>query len=68
LVSELKNFVPRGGSYAAKLGATDNVVMATIICIRIVEILQSWGHEISEEIKETIPLGEIDFEPMPFVV
>lgn len=68
LVSELKNFVPRGGSYAAKPGATDDLVMAVVICIRILQVIQMWDNDLSEQINESIPLEEIEIEPMPFSV
>lgn len=37
LVAELKHFVRSKGSYAAKRGSTDDLVMATAICIRLLE-------------------------------
>jgi Terminase RNaseH-like domain/Terminase large subunit, T4likevirus-type, N-terminal len=37
LVAELKNFVRHKGSYAAKRGSTDDLVMATLIAVRLLE-------------------------------
>jgi hypothetical protein len=68
LVSELKNFVPRGGSYAAKLGMTDDLVSATLLCVRMLQILQSWGVDEMDNLKDVIPLGEHELEPMPIVI
>jgi Terminase RNaseH-like domain/Terminase large subunit, T4likevirus-type, N-terminal len=37
LVAELKHFVRSKGSYAAKRGSTDDLVMATLIAVRLLE-------------------------------
>lgn len=42
LLRELKNFIARGSSFAAKDGETDDLVMATILAIRIVEVVMTW--------------------------
>lgn len=68
LVSELKNFVPRGGSFQAKPGMNDDLVMSMMMCIRILQIVQSWDADFSEQLKESIPLGDHHIAPMPFAV
>lgn len=42
LVAELKQFVRSRGSYAAKSGTTDDLVMASIIAIRLLEEISSF--------------------------
>lgn len=42
LIAELKQFVRSRGSYAAKSGATDDLVMATVIAIRLLEEIASY--------------------------
>jgi hypothetical protein len=42
LLRELKNFIARGSSFAAKDGETDDLVMATILVLRIVEVVMTW--------------------------
>lgn len=42
LLSELKSFVRRGGSYGAQKGATDDCVAATLIVLRIVEEMAAY--------------------------
>lgn len=45
LVEELKAFIRKGGSYAAKPGASDDMVMATIIALRVVESMASYDQD-----------------------
>jgi hypothetical protein len=68
LLSELKTFVASGGSYAAKQGCHDDLVMATFICVRLLQVVQAWDGEFSEKLKETIGEAESEVEPMPFLM
>jgi len=45
LLHELKNFVRKGGSYAAKVGATDDLIMASVIAVRLLEEISSFDQE-----------------------
>lgn len=45
LVAEMKNFVRARGSYAAKLGATDDAVMATLIVVRLLEEISQFDQD-----------------------
>jgi hypothetical protein len=42
LISEIKTFVAKGPSFAAKEGETDDLVMAMLLCVRIVEHLMRY--------------------------
>jgi hypothetical protein len=64
LVSELKNFVASGVSFAAKIGETDDLVMATILAVRMLQVLQSYYLELDTQMKDH---GDIIVEPMPFI-
>jgi hypothetical protein len=64
LVSELKTFVAHGTSYAAKIGETDDLVMATILVVRMLQILQSYHGELDSQIRDH---GDTVIEPMPFI-
>ena len=64
LVSELKNFVASGTAYAAKLGETDDLVMATIVITRMLQLLQSFHTELDSQIRDH---GDSLIEPMPFI-
>ena len=64
LVSELKNFVASGTSYAAKPGETDDLVMSTILSIRMLQVLQSYHQELDSQMAD---FADEQVEPMPFV-
>lgn len=64
LVSELKTFVAHGGSYAAKMGETDDLVMATILVVRMMQVLQSYHQDLDARLKDH---SDNVIEPMPFV-
>ena len=64
LVSELKTFVASGTGYAAKPGETDDLVMATVLNIRMLQLLQTYDTGIDNQLRDH---GEILQAPMPFV-
>jgi len=64
LVSELKTFVASGASYAAKPGETDDLVMSTLLVVRMLQVLQSYHSELDLQIKDH---SDIVIEPMPFI-
>jgi hypothetical protein len=64
LISELKTFVAHGTSYAAKPGETDDLVMATVLAIRMMQILQSYHSELDTQLRDH---ADNTIEPMPFV-
>lgn len=65
LISELKTFVAQGGTYQAKVGETDDLVMALILVVRMMQVLQSYRADLDQAMRdnqdELIP-------PMPFIV
>jgi intein/homing endonuclease len=65
LVSELKNFVEAGAGYAAKLGETDDLVMACILIIRMITQMQNYHPELHKQIKDH---ADNSLEPMPFII
>ena len=65
LVSELKTFVAMGGSYEAKVGETDDLVMSTILVVRMVQMLKSFDPDLDQHLRDSLD----DFiEPMPFIM
>ena len=64
LISELKTFVAHGVSYAAKPGETDDLVMGTLLAVRMMLLLQSYHTEIDSQLKDH---GDVVIEPMPFI-
>jgi hypothetical protein len=63
LISELKTFVAHGVSYAAKPGETDDLVMSTILIVRMLMLLQTYHAELDQQIKDHT---DSIIEPMPF--
>lgn len=68
LIRELKYFESSGMTYKAKQGETDDLVSATLLCIRIIDIISGWEENISEVIKEKINDNEENEEPLPFLI
>ena len=63
LIRELKTFVARGTSYKAKEGETDDLVMALILVIRMIQVVSKYDEETFEQIREAFE-DEISL-PMP---
>jgi hypothetical protein len=65
LISELKTFVASGNSYAAKLGEHDDLVMSTLLCVRMIQMLQQFDESMDSELRDNI---DAFIEPMPFIM
>jgi hypothetical protein len=64
LVSELKTFVAHGVGYAAKPGETDDLVMAALLAVRMMQLLQTYHPEMDTAMRDH---GDNLIEPMPFI-
>lgn len=64
LVSELKTFVAHGVSFAAKPGETDDLVMATVLAVRMMQLLQTFHTEMDTQMRDH---GDMIDPPMPFI-
>jgi hypothetical protein len=62
LVSELKTFVASGGSYAAKIGDHDDLVMATLLAVRIMTQLAEYHGDLEAQIRDHDEM----IQPLPF--
>lgn len=65
LITELKNFVAAGVGYAAKPGETDDLVMATLLIVRMLQLLQTYHTELDEQMRDH---QDSIIEPLPFVM
>ena len=65
LVSELKNFVAHGTSYAAKPGEHDDLVMATVLGVRMMQQLQEYHKNIGDNLRDH---NDDIVEPLPFIM
>ena len=52
LVSEMKNFIASAGSYKAKSGETDDLVMATLLVTRMLQDLGNYVSELESQIRD----------------
>jgi hypothetical protein len=65
LISELKNFIAHGTSYAAKVGQNDDLVMSLILAIRMIQRVQKYDVDVDDAVRDTIDGSR---EPMPFIL
>ena len=65
LISELKSFIASGNSYAAKIGDTDDLVMSTMLIMRMAQTLKSYNPELENHIRDN---DDYDQAPMPFIM
>jgi Terminase RNaseH-like domain len=65
LISELKTFVANGGSYAAKPGETDDLVMSLLLIIRMAQLLQTYDVSLDNAMRDGV---DQIIEPMPFIM
>ena len=65
LVSELKSFIASGNSYKAKIGDTDDLVMSTMLVMRMAQVLKSYNPELESHIRDG---DDFNVEPMPFIM
>lgn len=65
LVSECKTFVASGASYAAKAGEHDDLVMATLLIVRMLQVLQSYHPDLDHHMRDH---QDNIVEPLPFVM
>ena len=64
LLSELKNFVAAGTSFKAKVGETDDLVMAMLLVVRMMQLIQSFDPNVDESLRT----AEEFIEPLPFIL
>jgi hypothetical protein len=62
LISELKTFVALGGSYKAKVGETDDLVMSALLVVRMIQDLGDYHITLEQQIRDH---NEI-LAPLPF--
>jgi hypothetical protein len=64
LLRETKTFIARGNGYAAKDGETDDLVMATLLVVRIAHQVAQYDETTYNELRESFD-DEENIEPMP---
>jgi len=64
LISELKTFVASGTSFAAKSGETDDLVMSSLLAVRMLLVLQAYHTDLDSHLKDHT---DNVIEPFPFI-
>lgn len=65
LISELKTYVASGNTYQARNGDTDDLVAATLLIVRMMQLLQKYDPHIDEQMRNL----ELEFDmPLPFIM
>jgi len=65
LVSELKVFVSAGAGFEAKEGETDDLVMSTILAVRMAQTLQNYDPTLDATLRDKL---DADIMPLPFIM
>ena len=52
LVTELKSFVASGGSYAAKIGESDDLVTSSLLVVRMLQNLSEYNYDLDSYIRD----------------
>ena len=61
----MKSFIASGNSYSAKQGDTDDLVMATLLVMRMAQTIKSYNPELDLHIRDG---DDFELEPMPFIM
>jgi cell division protein ZapA (FtsZ GTPase activity inhibitor) len=62
LISELKAFIAHGGSFAAKVGDTDDLIMASLLVTRMLQQLTDYHYDLESHIRD----HDEYIAPLPF--
>jgi hypothetical protein len=62
LISELKSFIASGGSYAAKSGETDDLVMSSLLTVRMLQQLSDYHMSLETQMRD----HDEFMSPLPF--
>jgi hypothetical protein len=68
LVTELKNFVRGGGSFKAKIGMKDDLVLSMLHVIRLLQVVANWDDSLSDTLRIVSDSDDYDTAPMPIVI
>jgi hypothetical protein len=64
LISEFKTFISYGTTYSAKPGERDDLVMATVLIVRMLQTLQNYYNDVDQHLRDH---DDVILEPMPFI-
>jgi hypothetical protein len=61
LISELKTFVAKGNSYAAKPGEHDDLVMSLLVAVRMIQVIATYEDSVYEAVNNSVDLEFSDY-------
>ena len=67
LIRELKTFIAKGKSFEAKTGETDDLVAATLLCVRQIQVISHFDEQYEEILGESLGDDGYDLDPLPVV-
>jgi hypothetical protein len=67
LIGELKSFIATGSSYTAKSGAHDDLISATLLALRMMEVLKDWDPRVYNTFNQTEEFEDYE-APMPIFI
>ena len=67
-LKEMKSFVQRGKSYAAKPGQHDDLVSALLLIVRMLDTVIAMGEADGSDLTDGVDMEELFADPMPIVV
>jgi hypothetical protein len=67
LIGELKGFIATGSSYTAKSGSSDDLVMSTILALRMIEVLKDWDPRVYSTFNQAEDIQDYE-PPMPIFI
>ena len=68
LIRELKTFIAKGKSYEAKSGETDDLVSATLLCVRQIQFISRFEEGYEEMLGERLDDSDSDYsDPLPVI-
>lgn len=69
LLSELKVFVSRGNTFEARIGQTDDLIMALILVVRMLDYISTWDEKSQAAINSNVSDSSEDYgAPMPICI
>ena len=70
ILSELKVFVSRGNTFEARIGQTDDLIMAMILVIRMIDYISTWDDRSQAAITSNISdENDVGYDaPMPVMI
>ena len=67
LIRELKTFIAKGKSYEGKTGETDDLVSATLLCVRQIQVISRFEEGYEELLGETLDAEGDYSDPLPVI-